>query len=98
MTAALPAAWQAHHAGLDFLATVDVQITTATTITGPCVCCDGDTAVLRVYGQPAPNVLFPVECEEVCAECGPWIVSLALEQQDVLSRRPIQVEVQAGMA
>lgn len=94
-TTALPAPWQAHHAGLDFLTTVDVHITTATTITGPCACCDEEPAVLRVYGQPAPSVLFPVECEETCAGCGPWIVSLALEQQDVLARRPIQVEIQA---
>lgn len=82
--------------GLAFLNAHGLEITTAHTIAGDCENCDEDPAVLRVYGQPALDVFRPVECMQVCATCGPWVVSLAVEQQDPCSRRPIQVEIQAG--
>lgn len=89
-----PPAWLAHAAGLDFLTAPGLRITTAVTIAGPCERCDEEPAVLRVYGEPHPEFLHPVECEEVCAGCGPWVVSSALQQQVPWSDRPIQVEIQ----
>lgn len=96
----LPPAWQAHHTGLHFLAAHGIQITTAVTIAGPCERCDQEPAVLRVYGDPAPDFddQHVIGCEQVCAECGPWVVSAALQQQSVWSWRPIQVEIQAVSA
>jgi hypothetical protein len=96
MTTALPAAWQAHHNGLHFLAAHGLEITTAHTIAGHCERCAEAPAVLRVYGQPAPDWLNPILCEQVCAGCGPWVVSAALQQQASWSNRPIQVEIQAA--
>lgn len=80
---------------LVFLNAHGIEITPAVTIAGPCERCGEAPAVLRVYGQPALDTEHPVECEQVCGTCGPWIVTLALEQQDPWSGRPIQVEIQA---
>lgn len=81
-------------AGLVFLNAHGIEITRAVTIAGPCERCGEHPATLRVYGQPALDTEHPVECEQVCRVCGPWVVSLALEQQDPCSSRPIQVEIQ----
>lgn len=33
--------------------------------------------IMRVYGQPRPEVLHPIEREEVCGLCGPTVIARA---------------------
>lgn len=83
-----------------FLNTTGLQVTTATSI-HPDLCgyCESAPAAVRVYGDPHPRdwMLWPLELEECCVVCAPWLVSRALAEQSDRSLGPIRVEVDAGV-
>lgn len=83
---------------LSYLDNASLDIHTIPGPVGDCSACRQAPAILRVTGQPAFDINYPIECEEGCVDCAPWLVSTALEQQTPSSaRRPIVVEVAASV-
>lgn len=48
---------------------------------------------VRIYGQPASRIPFPLELAECCRTCAPALIDRALSEQAEWSRAPITVEV-----
>lgn len=75
----------------------DVRVTVDREFGKGAVCqrCGTASAVVRVYGEPAPRHMFPLELAEVCAVDALPAARQALGEQDEFSRSPIRIEVAA---